>query len=348
MSDTKVLVPEAIDDKLQMAKMLAQSGLMPDGLRTPAQVFVALQMGAELGLSPMIAVNNIAVIKGRPTLSAAIMDAIARNHPAYRGMTITYNDSPLACTVIIRRAIGDNIEEFTGYFDWDEAAAAGLVGKDNWRNYPKRMLKARAMSFAARDAFPDALAGMYSKEEYMDEPDLVEPRDVSPEKAPEEIKKDGAEVDIPIEQLEPMLSENEIKEIDEKLSAVNIYIDTNREFITDEAVAFTKDKARDMCIRRFYREGTAPTKYLDELHDKLREQVKTGEADKKDKEAVKNVPARSKPIETGGNELNLMKEVEGKIEKGKVSDAVVEPMEPDDHADTLFPDEPPEGEPDIW
>ena len=37
---------------------------MPKSIETPEAVFVAMQMGAEIGLSPMASVQNIAVIKG--------------------------------------------------------------------------------------------------------------------------------------------------------------------------------------------------------------------------------------------------------------------------------------------
>ena len=46
---------------------------------------------------------------------------------------------------------------------------AGLWGKQGpWKQYPKRMLQMRARGFAIRDAFPDALRGMYMAEEVQD------------------------------------------------------------------------------------------------------------------------------------------------------------------------------------
>ena len=46
-----------------------------------------------------------------------------------------------------------------------DAERAGLLKKDNWQKYPARMLKARAVSYAVNDLFPDVFFGLLSKEE---------------------------------------------------------------------------------------------------------------------------------------------------------------------------------------
>lgn len=163
--------------KLEMAKIIAESGLAPQGLNTPQKVFIALQWGHELQLSPMVAVNNIAVVNGRPSLSADIMHAIVRNNPEYGGIKWLKNDNTAAECVITRRN-GQFVEETRGYFDMAMANAAGLAGKDNWKKYPARMLKHRALSFALRDSFPDVLAGIYSPDELENIPPVI--RNVTP------------------------------------------------------------------------------------------------------------------------------------------------------------------------
>ena len=58
------ITPRGIDEAIRLAKIMAASGLMPKSIETPEAVFVAMQMGAEIGLSPMASVQNIAVING--------------------------------------------------------------------------------------------------------------------------------------------------------------------------------------------------------------------------------------------------------------------------------------------
>ena len=158
------LMPQSFADKYKMAGVLCNSGMLPVGLNTPEKVCVALEWGHELQLPPMVAVNNIAVINGKPTLSADIMHAIAKRNPEYGGLKwLQLSDTVAEC--VITRTTATYTEETAGYYDIDMARNANLLSKDNWKKYPQRMLKHRALSYALRDAFPDILAGIYSPEE---------------------------------------------------------------------------------------------------------------------------------------------------------------------------------------
>ena len=157
------LMPVALRDKFFLAEQLVKSGIIPNSINTPQKAMAILQMGHELGLSPMVALNNISVVNGRATLGADLIVAIIMKHPDYDGMEIKGDDKQ--CTVSIRRRVGEKFDTFTGSFSMDDAARAGLTTKDSWKKYPQRMLKHRAISYTARDAFPDALAGVMMPEE---------------------------------------------------------------------------------------------------------------------------------------------------------------------------------------
>ena len=147
-----------------VACTVAKSGLF--GAKTPEQAYVAIATGMELGLKPMQALRNIVVIQGKPTFSADGAFAVVRNHPEYGGIEWIKQDAQEASCKITRVSKGGALKEtFVGSFSMKEAAAAGLANKDNWKHYPARMLRARALSFACRDAFPDVLNGLYTPEE---------------------------------------------------------------------------------------------------------------------------------------------------------------------------------------
>lgn len=147
-----------------VALTVAKSGLF--GAKTPEQAFVAIATGMELGLKPMQALRNIVVVQGRPTFSADGGFAVVRNHPEYGGIRWEKQDDKEARCVITRVSKGGQLkEDFVGSFSLKDAAAAGLAGKDNWKHYPARMLRARALSYACRDAFPDVLNGLYTPDE---------------------------------------------------------------------------------------------------------------------------------------------------------------------------------------
>lgn len=158
------LMPQTFRDKYEMAKILSCSGLIPQGLNTPEKVCVALEWGHELQLSPMVAVQNIAVINGKPTLSADIMAAVVKRSPEFGGIEWRELTDRAAECVVTRRAAGYT-ETTVSRFTLADAANAGLTGRDVWKKYPKRMLKHRCLSYALRDAFPDILAGLYNPDE---------------------------------------------------------------------------------------------------------------------------------------------------------------------------------------
>ena len=159
------LMPVRVNDKLKLAEIMLKSGFMPTALDTPQKIFIALQMGHELGLSPMISVNNISAIHNKPVVSADLLLAVARRHPDFAGMET--NSKPDGCTVTVyrRRRGMEGVDTFTHTFTAEDAKRAGLADKPVYKQYPQRMYKHRAMAYVCRDAFPDATAGIYTKEE---------------------------------------------------------------------------------------------------------------------------------------------------------------------------------------
>ena len=180
------LMPQTFEQKYQMANVLVKSGLLPQGLNSPEKVCVALQWGHELGLSPMVAVNNIAVINGKPTLSADIMAAVAKRSPEYGGIEWIKNSETEAECKITRILTNGKTESITSHFTIEDAQKAGLTGKDVWRKYPKRMLKHRCLSYGLKDMFPDILAGLYTPEEMESgsTEQVVEEKNITPVSTP--------------------------------------------------------------------------------------------------------------------------------------------------------------------
>lgn len=161
------LVPRNFQEALEFGKIMASSDLVPKDYRgKPGNVLVAVQMGADIGLSPMQAVQNIACINGRPALWGDAMLAVVQAHPACRGIHETYDAETQTAICEVQRA-GRPMVSRT--FSVEDAKRANLWGKQGpWTQYPQRMLQMRARGFALRDAFPDALRGLASAEEVED------------------------------------------------------------------------------------------------------------------------------------------------------------------------------------
>jgi hypothetical protein len=132
----------------------------------PANCLIAMQWGAELGLKPLQALQNLAIINGRPSLWGDAVIALVRGS-ALCEYVVEEDDGSRAVCKVKRR--GE--PEQTRTFSMNDAKAAGLAGKQGpWTQYPKRMRQMRARAFALRDVFPDVLRGLPVAEELMDIP----------------------------------------------------------------------------------------------------------------------------------------------------------------------------------
>lgn len=172
--ETKSLIPTA-DEWSQLKELCGiavRSGLIPQ--KTPEQAITVALKGRELGIPPMQAFTHIVVIQGKPSMSSELMLALI--YQRIPGVKIEFIEtSNLICKLNITRP-GEKTEEWK--FDMEDAKAAQVSGKENWKKYPAAMLRARCISAMARAKCPDALMGVsYTPEELGDtkEPEIKQP-----------------------------------------------------------------------------------------------------------------------------------------------------------------------------
>lgn len=203
MTTLPTLAPKSMGEAIEFSKMISSSGMVPAAYKgKPQDILVAIQWGYEVGLQPMQALQNIAVINGKPSVYGDAAIALVKADPRCRGVkeTIEGEGEKMVARCVVRRAYGDEIEETEATFSVDDAKRAKLWGKQGpWSQYPKRMLAMRARGFAIRDAFPDAMKGMITAEEAQDYPTKA-PRDVTP--APEPLPEPEPEIQAEIQDAE--------------------------------------------------------------------------------------------------------------------------------------------------
>ena len=160
------LAPKDFEQALKFSEMMSKSNLVPkEFVGNAGNIMVAVQWGMELGLQPMQAMQNIAVINGRPSLWGDSVMALARSSSLCE--YIIEEDDGKVATCRAKRKGQD--AEIIASFSMDDAAKAGLANKSGpWTQYPKRMRQMRARAFCLRDAFPDVLRGMPIAEELQD------------------------------------------------------------------------------------------------------------------------------------------------------------------------------------
>ena len=181
----QIMEPTNLKEAMKFAETISKSGMVPDNFQgKPANVLVAVQWGYEIGLAPMQALQNIAVINGRPSLWGDSLLALIKAHPSYAGMREWMEGDTAYCEIKRTLANGE-VETTTKSFSTQEAQKAGLTNKRGpWTQYPNRMLALRARGFAIRDAFPDAIKGMITAEEAMDYPEQKNVQKEGVEQAP--------------------------------------------------------------------------------------------------------------------------------------------------------------------
>jgi hypothetical protein len=202
----KGLVPNDFDGMYRMASVMAASGLMPQGLDRPESAFIALQLGFELGMTPMQAAQNIAVINKRPVVWGDTMLALVQASGLLDDIDereVGEGDN-LRYECIVRRKGRE--KPIARSFSITRAKAAGLMSKDSWRKYPERMCQMRARSWALRDGFPDVLKGIRSPAD-VDDADMV---DVTPAEKP--VQKTNATAEKPDYGSEPQQAAGTIEE----------------------------------------------------------------------------------------------------------------------------------------
>lgn len=164
------IVPTSFSEAMRLAEIISKSSLCPKAYKDrPGDVLIAVQMGAEVGLSPMQAVQNIAVINGNPSIwgdaALALVKASSVFEFADEKIVGSWDKTDAVASCLVKRKKHAAIER---KFSYENAKRAGLIGRDTWIRYPERMLQMRARSWALRDMFPDVLKGFSIYEEAID------------------------------------------------------------------------------------------------------------------------------------------------------------------------------------
>lgn len=150
----------AFEHQCRMAEAFARSGLF--GVKTADQALALMALCEAEGLHPAIAVRDYHIINGKPALKADAM--MARFQAAGGRVKWTAMSDERVCGEFSHPA-GGTVE-----IDWDakRATTAGFWGKDNWKKFPRAMLRARVISEGIRSVFPGVIVGTYTPEEVQD------------------------------------------------------------------------------------------------------------------------------------------------------------------------------------
>lgn len=159
----------SLTEQMDYAKAVSTGDLLPAAYRgKPANVMIAVGLGASMGLSPMESIYRIDVIQGTPTAGAELIASNVRR--AGHTLRLEVNEEPPAARCVIIRA-DDPEHEHVVVRNLAWAKRMGLDGKANYKSQPATMLGWRAVTACARQACPEALYGVaYTSDELRDIP----------------------------------------------------------------------------------------------------------------------------------------------------------------------------------
>lgn len=154
---TQVNTQVALGDMQVMASAIVKSGLF--GMKTPDQALALMIVATAEGRHPGSVASDYHIIQGRASLKA---DSMLARFQQSGGRVEWHDHTNEKVSATFTHPAGGSLR-----IDWDmaRAKAAGLGGKDNWRSYPRQMLRARVISEGVRATFPAVLNGMYTPEE---------------------------------------------------------------------------------------------------------------------------------------------------------------------------------------
>ena len=149
-----------LNDIQAMAEVAATSKMF--GFKNPQEAMAIMLLCQAEGLHPAIAMRDYHVIQNRPALKADAM--LARFQQA--GGTVVWKEyTDEKVTGLFTHPQGGSLE-----LSWTlaQAKSIGIANKDNWKNYPRAMLRARVISEGIRSVFPGCVVGVYTPEEVQD------------------------------------------------------------------------------------------------------------------------------------------------------------------------------------
>lgn len=162
----------AFDQLARSAAMLAKTSLVPQSYQgKPEDCFLALEIAGRMGVSPMMVMQNMYVVKGKPSWAGQACTTLINSCGKFRDVRHVYTgtkgtDSRGCHVEAVRVSDGETIcgVEVT----MQMAKSEGWLSNPKWKNMPELMLAYRASAFFARVHCPEALMGVQTDVEVYD------------------------------------------------------------------------------------------------------------------------------------------------------------------------------------
>src|SRR4030067_1652694 len=141
-----------LKDMQIMAEAVAKSGLF--GMKSADQALALMLVAQAEGQHPATITQDYDIIQGKACRKT---HSVMARFQQMGGRVEWHQLTDLIADATFSHAAGGSLR-----IEWtlEQAKKAGLTGKDNWKNYPRAMLRARVIAEGVRAVYPPAIGGM--------------------------------------------------------------------------------------------------------------------------------------------------------------------------------------------
>ena len=159
----------AFETAQRQAKALSASDLVPQQYKNNvANTLVALEIANRIGASPLMVMQNLNIIHGRPSWGSSFIIAAINGSGKFTALRFVGDLAKGIKAVCQEKATGETLEGPTVTMDMAKAEGWGDKAGSKWKTMPELMMRYRAAAFFGRLYAPEITMGMHSTEEVID------------------------------------------------------------------------------------------------------------------------------------------------------------------------------------
>ena len=173
-SETALALVEADTRKFELvqreAKLLAASTLVPKQYQgNIADVVVAMNLARRMNADPLMVMQSLHIIQGKPGWSAQFLIASFNACGKFGAIYYEFSEDKTECTAkTVELATGREIAGPSVSMEMAKAEGWATKPGSKWKTMPQLMLRYRAAAFLIRTTAPEIGLGLYTTDELRD------------------------------------------------------------------------------------------------------------------------------------------------------------------------------------
>ena len=173
-AETALSLVEADTRKFELvqreAKLLAASSLVPKQYQgNVADVVVAMNMARRMNADPLMVMQSLHIIHGKPGWSSQFLIAAFNSSGRFGAIYYEFSDDLAECTAVTTELVtGREIRGPKVTLEMAKAEGWSTKAGSKWKTMPELMLRYRSAAFLIRTTAPEIGLGLYTADELRD------------------------------------------------------------------------------------------------------------------------------------------------------------------------------------